>query len=165
MYSDSFFIMEMTDLSVIKNRIDFIRQQKGLSLAEFAEAIHVGRATITHITQGRNNPSLEVIMKIVNRFPEISIEWLLNGKGEMERKSIPSDPKPSSFFPLENGIFPHEDRGAVENAKEKATETLGFGQEAPVKEVIKYVEKPERKIVEIRIFFDDNTFEIFKPEI
>ena len=32
----------------------------------------------------------------------------------------------------------------------------------PVKEEIRYIERPPRKITEIRIFFDDNTFEIFK---
>ena len=36
--------------------------------------------------------------------------------------------------------------------------------EMPVREVVKYVEKPPRRVTEIRIFFDDNTYEIFKPE-
>ena len=30
-----------------------------------------------------------------------------------------------------------------------------------VREVVKYVDKPQRKITEIRIFFDDGTFEVF----
>ena len=38
----------------------------------------------------------------------------------------------------------------------------------PVKEIVKqeiiYKERPPRKITEIRIFFDDNTYETFKPE-
>ena len=29
---------------------------------------------------------------------------------------------------------------------------------------IRYIEKPARKITEIRIFFDDNTYETFRPE-
>ena len=33
-----------------------------------------------------------------------------------------------------------------------------------VKQEIIYKEQPVRKITEIRIFFDDNTFEIFRPE-
>ncbi|KAA6320939.1 hypothetical protein EZS27_029346, partial [termite gut metagenome] len=41
-------------------------------------------------------------------------------------------------------------------------------KEFPIKEIIKqeikYIEKPARRITEIRIFFDDNTFEIFKSE-
>ena len=43
--------------------------------------------------------------------------------------------------------------------------------EAPVntpKEIVKqeivYKERPPKKITEIRIFFDDNTYETFKPE-
>lgn len=165
LYAYSIFIMETTDLSVIKNRIDLIRQKKGMNLAEFAEAISVGRATITHITQGRNNPSLEVIMKIINRFPEISIDWLLNGKGEMEQSAASSASESASAYPGENGIFPSEGREQSENPKEMPSRMPGLSHELPVKEVVKYVEKPERKIVEIRIFFDDNTFEIFKSEI
>jgi len=33
-----------------------------------------------------------------------------------------------------------------------------------VKQEIRYIEKPARKITEIRIFFDDNTYETFRPE-
>ena len=36
--------------------------------------------------------------------------------------------------------------------------------ESSVIETVKYIEMPKRNITEIRIFFDDNTFEIFKPE-
>lgn len=34
-----------------------------------------------------------------------------------------------------------------------------------VKQEVIYKERPPRKITEIRIFFDDNTYETFKPEI
>lgn len=157
--------METTDLSVIKNRIDLIRKRFGMNLAEFAEAISVGRATITHIAQGRNNPSLEVIMKIINRFPDISIEWLLNGNGEMERSISTSDASADLFSSPENGVFQEEGQGERENAKEKALTPADISTHTTVKEVIRYVEKPAKKIVEVRIFFDDNTFEVFKPEI
>ena len=30
-----------------------------------------------------------------------------------------------------------------------------------IKETIKYIDKPQRKITEIRIFFDDGTYEVF----
>jgi hypothetical protein len=50
------------------------------------------------------------------------------------------------------------------NRKEIASETdQNAGKEIVRQEVI-YKEKAARKITEIRIFFDDNTYEIFKPE-
>jgi hypothetical protein len=33
-----------------------------------------------------------------------------------------------------------------------------------VREEVKYIEKPARRITEIRIFFDNGTYETFRPE-
>jgi hypothetical protein len=33
-----------------------------------------------------------------------------------------------------------------------------------VREEVKYIEKPARKITEIRIFFDNGTYETFRPD-
>ena len=35
--------------------------------------------------------------------------------------------------------------------------------ENPVKEIVKYIDKPARKITEIRVFYDDQTWESFSP--
>ena len=46
----------------------------------------------------------------------------------------------------------------LEDLKEPESGT----QQIPVvREIVKYVDKPSRKITEIRIFFDDGTFEVF----
>ena len=41
---------------------------------------------LTHISSGRNKPGLDLITKILSRFPEISPDWLLLGEGEMHRQ-------------------------------------------------------------------------------
>ena len=51
-----------------------------------------------------------------------------------------------------------------ENRKEIALETVQKAPKEIVKQEIIYKERPPRKITEIRIFFDDNTYETFKPE-
>ncbi|MFN4234792.1 MAG: helix-turn-helix domain-containing protein [Bacteroidia bacterium] len=61
-------------------RIKAIMFQKGLSPSGFADAIQVQRSSISHILNGRNKPSLELIQKIIAAFPDIDIEWLLTGK-------------------------------------------------------------------------------------
>ena len=50
------------------------------------------------------------------------------------------------------------------NRKEIALETALKSPKEIVKQEIIYKERPPRKITEIRIFFDDNTYETFKPE-
>ena len=45
-----------------------------------------------------------------------------------------------------------------------ASGSPGNSHKEVVKQEIIYKERPPRKITEIRIFFDDNTYETFKPE-
>ncbi len=53
------------------------------STSVFAEEIGVSRPIISHIQNGRNKPSLAVIQKISERYPQVSLDWLVHGKGEI----------------------------------------------------------------------------------
>ena len=50
------------------------------------------------------------------------------------------------------------------NRKEIPSEPPVSDAKSPIVQEIKYIERPPRKITEIRIFFDDNTYEIFRGE-
>ena len=67
----------------MENRIQKIIDEQGISLNAFAQEIGVNRSTISHILTGRNKPSVEVLQKILKRFPIISPDWLLLGNGGM----------------------------------------------------------------------------------
>ena len=67
------------------DRLKLIMQTKNISPAEFADILEVQRSGISHLLSGRNNPSLGFIEKILLRFPEISPDWLILGKGAMNR--------------------------------------------------------------------------------
>jgi len=44
---------------------------------------------------------------------------------------------------------------------------INSAQQTPLntpKTIVKYIDKPERRITEIRIFFDDQTWETFEPK-
>lgn len=60
-------------------------KEKNMNASQFSDAIGIQRATISHIIAGRNNPSLDMVMKILTKFPEISPDWLLWGKEPMKR--------------------------------------------------------------------------------
>ena len=51
-----------------------------LSASGFEEKIGVGRATISHLLSGRNKPSLDFILKIIQVFPEVDLYWLIDGR-------------------------------------------------------------------------------------
>lgn len=59
----------------------------GLSSSRFAEEIGIQPSGVSHILSGRNNPSYDFIVKILNKFPDLNPDWLLLGKGEMFRES------------------------------------------------------------------------------
>ena len=52
----------------MKNRVEILRKEKGLSQEEFAKAIRVSRQTISSIETGKYNPSLELAFIISNYF-------------------------------------------------------------------------------------------------
>lgn len=68
-----------------KERIEQVIKSLGLSARQFAEQIHVQPGTISNMMSGRNNPSYEVIKRIMQRYPTLNPEWLIVGQGEMWR--------------------------------------------------------------------------------
>lgn len=150
----------------IKDRFKMIMERERLTAGAFAESIGVAQATISHILGPRNKyPSTEVILRLHQRYNDINLEWLLTGEGEMS--NTPDSSIESGFdYPLfaENAVNPSEVTSHAENRKEIASETPVNAPKEIVKQEIIYKERPPRKITEIRIFFDDNTYETFKPE-
>ena len=74
----------------MKERIIKIMECERMGQAQFASAIGIQRAAMSHIISGRNNPSLDVMTKILHRYPQINPDWLLLGKGEMLRDNTPA---------------------------------------------------------------------------
>jgi transcriptional regulator with XRE-family HTH domain len=74
----------------MKDRVQLLIKSKNFTAAQFADEIGVQKSGVSHILSGRNNPSLDFIQKILTRFPEISTDWLLFGKGPMMINDIPA---------------------------------------------------------------------------
>ena len=51
---------------------------------KLAENINVSRATISHIISGRNKPSVDFLHKILNKYPDLNLNWLISGNGSMK---------------------------------------------------------------------------------
>ena len=129
----------------IKDRFKMIMDREKLTAGAFAESIGVAQATISHILGSRNKyPSTEVIMSNDSSSTE---------SGGFDYPLFADNPENPSYEP-----------NVSENRKEIALETAQKPTKEIVKQEIIYKERPPRKITEIRIFFDDNTYETFKPE-
>jgi len=71
------------------DRINLILKAKNITPRQFADEIGIQPSGMSHILSGRNNPSLDFVMKVVRRYPEIDIKWLMFGQGEMYTSVLP----------------------------------------------------------------------------
>ena len=152
----------------MKERIIKIMQKEEMSSVQFAEKIDISPSSLSHILNGRNKPSLEVVMKIHKACSYVSLPWLLYGDGEMEESAnapILEDSAISGVMMLgESPIFASNGAEDCENRKEMELRTPVYAPKEIVREEVKYIEKPAKKITEIRIFFDNGTYETFRPD-
>jgi len=122
----------------MKERIAQIIQKEDMTAAQFAEKIGISPSSLSHILSGRNNPSLEVVMKIHKACDYISLDWLLYGEGQMET-DVDSDNNihytPSLFD--ENSLFTPERPASPEYRKENEVKTPLYSPKEIVREEIK----------------------------
>ena len=126
-----------------KERIEKVMSSLGLNARQFANEIHVQPGTISNMMAGRNNPSLEVMKRIMERYPTLSPEWLIADRGEMWRTEPGKEP----------GLFD----GQAPDPKEKRATAQ--------KEEPQVVAAPPKKISRIVVYYSDNTFEEFTTSV
>ena len=71
----------MVNTSNFSKRLQKILDFYGVTATLFSEKIAFNRSTISHLLSGRNKPSLEFVMKVLQTYPEVDLYWLLYGKG------------------------------------------------------------------------------------
>jgi len=169
----------MTEEGVLINRIRKIMEQKRLTSSFFAEQIGSSRSVVTHILNGRNNPSWDILKKILEKYDDINSEWLLFGKEPMlksERSIIKPEKKfvqPSLFDKPEfeepkveiKPIKMVEDTPPVEERKESEVKP----EEKPFKLVdidgVISTKKASKIIAKIMVFYTDKTFDTFTQDM
>lgn len=141
----------------LTNRILEIMEKSGLTPSEFADKIEVQRSAISHITSGRNKPSLEFLIKIKNSFPDIDTDWLIFGIEkepilEENTESLETAPASTDSYPT---LFDLDKTQEIsieqkEQSKEDSTDRKSSS----------YTDK---KIIRAILFYDDGSFEDFSP--
>lgn len=153
-------------------RLEILLDYYGLSASGFADKIGVQRSSLSHLLSGRNKPSLDFILKIIEVFPEVDLYWILNGKGtfpksdKTEKPSSISNPTPSLFSENKTGEVKSENQPDLfsaeptvendrvfENPEENFSNTRNF--EIP---------KNNSDIDRIVVFYKNGTFKNYLPE-
>ena len=65
----------------MKERIEHIIKAESLSNLQFAQLLDISPASVTHLLSGRNNPSLDLIVRIARKLPHYNLRWLILGEG------------------------------------------------------------------------------------
>lgn len=149
-------------------RLEHLLDYYSLSASSFADKIGVQRSSISHLLSGRNKPSLDFILKIIDVFPDINLYWMLNGKGDFLKGN------PETFAPVtaEKISNPSPAPSLFENEPQQNlhTEEEIHSIEIPIPETPKTTSNPEWLLTEkcdiykIVIFYKDGTFKDFKPQ-
>ncbi|MCD8302741.1 MAG: helix-turn-helix domain-containing protein [Prevotellaceae bacterium] len=148
----------------MKDRIYKIMKESGMNQKEFSSATGIATATLSNIFNGRTSATLNHAKAIHTRFPDLRMEWLLFGEGDMHiRKTEPSshlwaptlfDERPVQDTTPSVAEAPVQSIPQPDINRELLVET--------VKEAVRQIERPRRNVVEIRVFFDDGTYDVFQ---
>lgn len=138
----------------------------------FAQSIGLSPATLSSIYNGRTNPTLNIVEAIKKKIPNISIDWLMFGTGDMY--VVAADGSESSHvdmpdvqnIPQETLIDFNQSATPTPTRVNLQTQNLNGVRNTRseiVREEVKYLDKPQRRVIEIRVFYDDQTWDTFVP--
>lgn len=179
----------------MKDRIRKIIESQHMTQQEFAENIKVAPATLSSIFTGRTAPSLKIVEAIKNRFPDISTDWLMFGRGAMTDyrtreagvsfgQSVAAGGQPVLDFDTaavgvadtptansEAGTVAGDNLTSAASLRSVGGDALmpdvlkaGHSIKNGAVQLVKKCDTNERSIVEIRIFYSDQTWETFVPK-
>ena len=157
----------------MRERLEELMQLLNLNPTQFANAIGVQRATLQHILSGRNEPSLKIIMAIHASFPDVELEWLLNGKGSAIPQFVRNEPEKDDYplLPgMESLFFKDDVRKTSENSNLKEEENLPKQCKRRYNKDIEPVSEGDftsvdKRIKEVVVFFADGTYQKFSSNL
>ncbi|MES2573724.1 MAG: helix-turn-helix transcriptional regulator [Bacteroidota bacterium] len=150
-------------------RLEIILEYYSLNASTFADKIGVQRSSLSHLLSGRNKPSLDFILKILDIFPDVDLYWILNGKGTFPKSEFDNGNFVISPTPINNNQI-------VETKIEKTVDL--FSEEIPISKnsieekkinnftntPISAIDKNSSEIDRIVIFYKNGTFKTYSPE-
>lgn len=151
----------------MKDRISALMKYMGMSQKNFAAEICISEGALSSIFSGRTKPTLNTVNNIHERFPEVNMSWLIDGKGEMFT-SPPSSLSQTDVNEEASSAATIQATGMPirPGFMEQLTGCQQVSYQTPVMTLDgKKIDKPLRRIAEIRVFYDDGTFETFSAKV
>lgn len=133
----------------ISDRLKILMDYYELTPSSLADMIDVQRSSISHLISGRNKPSLDFVMKILETFPEVDLYWFVNGVGE---------------FPLNEKLISEKSNtqiSAIENKDQQKIEfpsETNIEQQPTIPENLPPLKFNQDEIEQIVIFYKNGLF-------
>ncbi len=140
----------------------------------FADYIGLAPATLSSIFNGRTRPTLNVVEALKRKIPNINFDWLMLGVGPMyidqsideaaaESADDHLEPRPRIENPMLD--FDQSPSPTPQSAPQRVAFVNSVRNTRPEteREDLKIIDKPQRKVIEIRVFYDDQTWDTFVP--
>ncbi len=150
-------------------RIKAVMAHYNLRAAQFSDAIGMQRSAVSHVLSGRNKPSLDFVLRIKRRFPEINLDWLTLGEGDMFSKEASLSSLGSQEVLPEQPV-PVKSSDVGKTAGDLGNSGFTEGSEHPDQNEVKDevqayygLQKPNDRVKRIIFFYNDGTFSEFIP--
>ena len=132
----------------------------------FANFIGMAPGTLSSIFNDRTRSTINIVEAIKKKLPDFSTDWLMFGDGPMYHSSSSSENSKTPDATVNNEPSLNFDSGtstlpdsAMTNRTVHNQNILPEGYSLELKKTDKHV----RQITEIRVYFDDQTWESFVP--
>ncbi|WP_125720831.1 helix-turn-helix domain-containing protein [Flavobacterium ustbae] len=151
----------MVNIDDFVKRLETVLDYYGLNASAFADKIGVQRSSMSHLLSGRNKPSLDFVMKILEVFPDVDLYWILIGRGNFPKTNDEVDEKTSN---ASTPILPNQNSekdlfSTFEiNGKEEKEET----KKSSAPKNVNY-DLEDDEIEKIVLFYKNGTFKAYSP--
>lgn len=147
----------------MKDRIKAIMNSLKMTQGDFSKFIGISPSILSSIYKGRTNATLGTVLAIREKIPNISYDWLIDGVGDMyvkggENSDFESVPTQQDGLEAlkEEGSASYETKSALKNKR-------GLAIHMDNDMETKNPDRPNYRVTEIRVYFDDYHFESFVP--
>ena len=155
----------MVNIDDFVKRLEIILDYYSLNASSFADKIGVQRSSMSHLLSGRNKPSLDFVLKILDVFPDVDLYWILNGKG-----SFPKNEEEIVNSKIENNVETEKPSAPIspnENLISKDLFSEMNKTEFPEKKMAQdknpNLNSEEGEIEKIVFFYKNGTFKVYIP--
>ncbi len=138
--------------------LEFLKNENKTS-AQLADEIGVQASGISHILSGRNNPSLDFVLKMLEKYQFLSTDWLLFGTGSMYK-----DSKMQSLF--DDDTENNRDSNEIRTKREEISSAIDYQnviKRSPEKVSADATPDSTSEVIKIVWFYENNRFEEFLP--